>query len=627
MIDPSLDSVITAEPAGGIARPPALIQALQALESGVLSASAIEQLYDDAVRDARLLQTGAPHEQASKQHAQSSRMAQILERSLNEIYLFDQGSLRFVYANTGALANLGYDLPALMQITAIDLLPEYNRTSFDRLVEPLLDGSTELLIFETILRREDESVYNVQVHLQLDKDQTEPLFMALVLDITERKRAERVIWRQANFDALTHLPNRSMLQDRLTQEMLRADRSGNKIALLFIDIDRFKEVNDTLGHDIGDRLLVAAAQRIRECVRASDTVARMGGDEFVVLLAQLPDSMLASGLAQGMLDALRLPFDIDGQQVVVSGSIGVTLYPDDARDGDGLLKNADQAMYVSKARGRNQYSYFTRELEVSAQRRAALVGQLRNALKLGQLMLYFQPIIDMRTRRICKAEALIRWQHPELGLVSPAEFIPLAEDSGLINTIGDWVFGEAVRWAKRWREGWIPDFQISINKSPAQFTFNRTDAQNWARHLDHMGLPGSSVIMEITEGMLVDPNSNVSETLLACRDAGIQVAIDDFGTGYSALSYLKRFDIDYLKLDRSFTRNLAAGGSDLALSEAIIAMAQALDLQVVAEGVETEAQFDLLSRAGCHFAQGYLLSHPVSPEEFEALIVGQVAGE
>jgi diguanylate cyclase (GGDEF)-like protein/PAS domain S-box-containing protein len=621
--DPLLESVGTAGPIGGTVQPAALLAALQAFEQGELSAHAIERLYHDAVRSTHLLHANLGVDPLSKQHAQNSRMAQILERSLNEIYLFDQASLRFVYANTGALSNLGYDLAGLMALTAIDLLPEYNRTAFDRLVEPLLDGTTELLIFETILRREDGSVYNVQVHLQLDKDKNEPLFMALVLDITERKRAERVIWRQANFDALTHLPNRSMLQDRLTQEMLRADRSGNKIALLFIDIDKFKEVNDTLGHDMGDKLLVAAAQRIRECVRASDTVARMGGDEFVVLLAQLPDSMLASGLAQGMLDALRLPFDLDGQQVVVSGSIGVTLYPDDARDGDGLLKNADQAMYVSKARGRNQYSYFTRELEVSAQRRMALIGQMRHALKLGQFALYFQPIIDMRTRRICKAEALIRWQHPELGLVSPAEFIPLAEDSGLINTIGDWVFGEAVRWAKRWREEWIPDFQISINKSPAQFTFNRTDAQNWARHLDRMGLPGNSVIMEITEGMLVDPNSNVSETLLACRDAGIQVAIDDFGTGYSALSYLKRFDIDYLKIDRSFTRNVAVGASDLALSEAIIAMAHALDLQVVAEGVETEAQFDLLARAGCHFAQGYLLSHPVPPDEFEALIAGQ----
>ena len=506
-------------------------------------------------------------------------------------------------------------------MTPADLAPDYDEAQLRELLDPLLQGRTELLVFEAIHQRADQSLYNVQIHLQFDTSGERPLLMALVLDITERKQAEALIWNQAHFDVLTQLPNRVMLQERLSQEIAKAQRNVQKLAVLFIDLDKFKEVNDSLGHAQGDLLLQVAAQRIHTCVRASDTVARMGGDEFVVLLSELHDGRMASDVAQALIDQLTLPFELDGGEVVVSGSIGITLYPDDAQSSEGLLKNADQAMYLSKTRGRNQFSYFTPALEQAAQRRMHMISQLRQALALGQLQLHFQPIVDMASGRIHKAEALIRWNHPVLGAVSPVEFIPLAEETGLIVPIGDWVFDEAVRWVKRWRETRDPAFQVSVNKSPVQFQREKGSAGTWRDKLHEQGLPGNCVTMEITEGLLIDANTDVQAILKACREAGIEVAIDDFGTGYSSLAYLKRFDIDYVKIDRSFISNLAPGSSDLALTQAIIAMAHALKLKVVAEGVETKVQRDLLKQAGCDYAQGYLFARPMPPDELEKLLI------
>ncbi len=555
--------------------------------------------------------------------AQRLRLAHILERSLNEIYLFDPVTLKFEYANAGALSNLGYELPALRQMTPLDLKLSQDEATFRQLLQPLLAGETEWLVFDSAHQRRDGSLYNVEVHFQFDTMGERPLLLALTLDITERKRAEVLIWQQANFDALTQLPNRNMLQDRMAQEIIKAQRNGTRMAVLFVDLDKFKDINDSFGHGQGDQLLCEASRRIRACLRASDTVARMGGDEFVVLLPDLKKGRLASSVAQSLLERLVQPIDLCGTQAVVSASIGIALYPDDAVTCEGLLKNADQAMYISKTHGRNRFSYFTREMELAAQRRLLLTAQLRQALLLGQFLLYFQPIVEVATGRIQKAEALIRWQHPELGLVSPAEFIPLAEESGLIVPIGDWVLDEAVRWVARWRERFDADFQVSVNKSPLQFLRETKPSASWAQRLSAQGLPGCCVTMEITESSLMDESSEVHAALLSCREAGIEVAIDDFGTGYSSLAYLKRFDIDYVKIDRSFVSNLAPGSSDLALSQAMIVMAHALGLKVVAEGVETEAQFALLAQAGCDYAQGYLFARPMPPEELETLLIAR----
>ena len=443
-------------------------------------------------------------------------------------------------------------------------------------------------------------------------------YVALFSDITAKKQSEAMIWRQANFDALTQLPNRSMFLDRLEQEIKKDKRSDDMFALLFIDLDRFKEVNDTLGHPMGDLLLMEAAQRITQSVRESDTVARLGGDEFTVILTGIDDPGDVEHIMQHMIGVLAAPYELGSESVFVSASIGVTFYPTDTTDMEDLLKYADQAMYAAKSAGRNRYSFFTASLQIAADTRRRLTIDLRRALNDKQFEVYYQPIVELATGNVYKAEALLRWKHPERGMISPADFIPIAEETGLIVDIGDWVFRTAARQAKTWRERVHPQFQISVNKSPVQFhnTENQSNSA-WIAYLKTLDLPGNGIAVEITEGLLLDNAPIVTDKLLSFRDASIQVALDDFGTGYSALSYLKKFDIDYLKIDRAFVSNLETSSDDVVLCEAIVVMAHKLGIKVIAEGVETQAQSDILTRAGCDFGQGYLFSKPVSADDFE----------
>ena len=464
-------------------------------------------------------------------------------------------------------------------------------------------------------------------------------YVALFSDITTRKQSEELIWRQANFDALTQLSNRSMFQERVAQEIKKAQRSGQRLALLFIDLDRFKEVNDTLGHDTGDHLLLEAARRLVACVRETDAVARLGGDEFTVLLVELDGDedglKTVERVATDILDALGQPFQLADEEVYISASIGITFYPQDAADSDGLFRNADQAMYLSKNQGRDRYSFFTPQLQTVAQQRLRLINELRGALVAEQFVVHFQPVVALESGRIVKAEALLRWNHPQRGMVAPGEFIHLLEETGMIHEIGDWVFRQSVDCLLRWRALGYADLQISVNRSPVQFHNDASGLGAWQRHLRSLGLPGQALAIEITEGLLLHTDQDVVDALLSCRDAGIQVAIDDFGTGYSSLAYLNRFDIDYLKIDRSFIAPLGgesgvsgksiqdddSGHHDLALVEAIIVMAHKLGLQVVAEGVETSAQHDLLQQLGCDYAQGYLYARALPADEFEALLL------
>jgi diguanylate cyclase (GGDEF)-like protein/PAS domain S-box-containing protein len=441
-------------------------------------------------------------------------------------------------------------------------------------------------------------------------------------DISGRKRAETLIWQQANFDALTGLPNRRMLRQQLDVSLLRAAQHGRPVAVAFIDLDHFKEVNDTLGHDFGDMLLVQAAQRIRQATASSDTVARMGGDEFTVVVSDITagDHMgdeLSQRLA-ALLDALSQGFELRGQTVFVSASIGVALYPTDATQVEDLFKHADQALYSAKGAGRNRFCFFTPSLQVAAQQRARLDADLRLALPLQQLEVVYQPIVDMATGQVRKAEALLRWHHPVLGPVSPVQFIPIAETSGLIIPLGDWVFAQAVEQVAAWRQRFDAAFQISVNKSPVQFHRKASLTQNWAHQLAQRGMPGSAIAIEITEGLLLDTSPLVTDHLAELRQAGIDVSLDDFGTGYSSLTYLQKLAIDYIKIDQSFVRNLQPGSTALSLCKAIIVMAHELGMRVVAEGVETETQRDLLLQAGCDHGQGYLFARPMSPAAFEA---------
>jgi diguanylate cyclase (GGDEF)-like protein/PAS domain S-box-containing protein len=474
---------------------------------------------------------------------------------------------------------------------------------------------------EIVDRRKNGETYTkwLTINTIFNEDRTVHRRVVLFYDITEKKKTEELIWQQANFDPLTGLPNRRMFHDRLDQDVKKAHRAGAPLALLFLDLDHFKEVNDTLGHGMGDLLLKEAANRLVNCVRESDTVARLGGDEFTVILGELDEPGCVERVAQNILHKLSEPFQLGEELAYVTTSIGITMYPDDATEIDALLKNADQAMYSAKQLGRNRCSYFTQSMQEAAQTRMRLANDLRVALARDQFRVYYQPIVELATGATYKAEALIRWQHPQYGLISPAKFIPVAEETGLIVEIGDFVFLEAARQCQIWRASSHPAFQISINKSPVQFR-NERAKKSWGDQLKALNLPGQSIAVEITEGLLMDANTAITDKLLQFRDAGIQVSLDDFGTGYSSLSYLQRFDIDYIKIDQTFVRNLTPGSNDLALCEAIIVMAHKLGMKVVAEGVETVTQRNLLSAAGCDYGQGYLFSKPLPVGEFESFL-------
>ncbi len=436
-------------------------------------------------------------------------------------------------------------------------------------------------------------------------------------DITDKKRSDEIIWRQANYDSLTGLPNRNMFYDRLNQNIKSSARLGTQLAVLFIDLDRFKEVNDSFGHSVGDALLVEAANRLNSCVRETDTVARLGGDEFTIILSGIHDQRSTEIIIQTILLELVKPFHLGAKLAYVSASIGVTYFPDDANSVDLLMKNADQAMYAAKNNGRNCWSNFTSNMRVATKIRSKTAYELRSALRDHQLFLLYQPIVELVSGSVYKAEALIRWQHPERGTIFPDEFISIAEESNLITDIGDWVFKQAIDQVMAWQENFNIGFQISINKSPKQFISKMSD---WVNYLHGHGVSGQSIVVEITENLLLDAHELVVKQLLNFRDAGVQVAIDDFGTGYSSLSYLKKFDIDYLKIDQSFVANLDSESNDRILCEAIITMAHRLGMKVIAEGVETASQKELLMSMGCDYGQGYFFSKPLSAERFEAFI-------
>ncbi|MBM4201827.1 MAG: EAL domain-containing protein, partial [Gammaproteobacteria bacterium] len=408
-------------------------------------------------------------------------------------------------------------------------------------------------------------------------------------DITEQKKTAEATWRQANYDQLTGLPNRRLCLDRLQFEIDRMARSGRSLALLFIDLDRFKEINDRLGHPIGDLLLAHAALRICGCVRGTDTVARLGGDEFIVIMSDLSGTDRVGLVAQSIVEGLAAPFHLGGKTVHLSASVGITVYPTDAVMMTDLLAHADQAMYAAKSLGRNRFNYFTPAMQATTVARLGLIKDLRDALAKDQFEVYFQPIVDLASGRAVKAEALLRWHHPTLGLLCPSEFIEAADDSGLIHEIGDWVFRESARWIVRQRRADDGAFQVSVNKSPVQLVAGDTQ-HSWLEYLKQVGVPGQCLVIEVTEDLLLSGRPEILSKLQRLQQAGVGLAIDDFGTGYSALSCLKALAVDYLKIDRVFIRDLLIDADVETLVRAIIAMAHAMGITVIAEGVERVEQ-------------------------------------
>ncbi len=434
-------------------------------------------------------------------------------------------------------------------------------------------------------------------------------------DISERKKIEADVLRLAHFDSITNLPNRTLFLDRLNQELVKSKRYGKSFALMLLDLDRFKEVNDSLGHQKGDLLLKEIGQRLKNCVRESDTIARLGGDEFTIILGEFNQAIEIDQIVIKILNCVTAPCSLDGDVAYVTASVGIAVYTNDIVDSDELLKQADQAMYEAKKNGKNTYAFFTPAMQKTAFEKINVANNLRNALAKNEFLLLYQPIINLQTLQMHKAEALIRWQRPEQGLISPALFIPVAEETGQIVEMGEWVFKEAATAIKSCREKIHPEFQISINKSPVQFRIDTQPHTSWFEHLESLGLPGNCLVIEITEGLLLDRSESLNDKLDAFKKAGIQVALDDFGTGYSSLSYLKHYDIDYIKIDQVFVKNLAPNSEDFVLCEAIIVMAHKLNMKVIAEGVETLQQLELLISIGCDFAQGYYFSKPIKLDD------------
>ena len=494
--------------------------------------------------------------------------------------------------------------------------PEDREAALAKLVE-----RQSLTNYELCLRRKDGSLVWVLQNENLVEgpDGRLSVIEGTTIDISERKQAEEQVKHLAFHDPLTNLPNRLLFNDRLTLAVAQAHRHNQRLAVLFLDLDRFKVINDSLGHSIGDELLRQVAERIQEYVREGDTVARLGGDEFTLLVPGISAEEDAAKIARKICEAIHDPFWIDGRELFVTTSVGVSVYPSDGHDGETLVRNADSAMYRAKEQGRDNYQLYTPAMNAKAVERLSLESRLRQAVANDEFELHFQPFIDLRTAEVLGAEALIRWRHPELGLIPPVDFIPIAELTGLIVPIGEWVLRTACAEARKWHKKGFPGLTVSVNLSSRQF--QQTDLLSQVtRALDETGLEADKLDLEITESNAMHNAEHSINTLRGLKKQGVRISMDDFGTGYSSLNYLKRFPIDRIKLDQSFVRDLPTDKDDAAIAMAVIAMGRSLELIVIAEGVETEEQLAFLKGHECDQLQGFLLSRPLPPEAFDRFL-------
>lgn len=545
-----------------------------------------------------------------------ARFGQLMDYSWHEIYIFESATLKLVQANQGALDNLGYNKQDIRQKKFSDLLPNIESDYFKSLTRPLFDGEQGLLVFETEISRKDGSRYPAEVRLQLSHSEVPPVFFANVQDITERKKTESRLKFLANYDALTELPNRSLFLDRLNVAVETCKRIDKLIAVIFIDLDGFKAVNDTLGHSAGDQLIKEVGQRLLACVRKSDTVARLGGDEFTVLLTNIQNIQGVECVAAKILEEISKPYLIAGRKVNTTPSIGITLCPlDDNDNAESLLKQADSAMYQAKAKGKNNYVFYHAALAKEALRKTELENALKHALENNEFELYYQPRVKLETREIVGAEALLRWTHPQFGSVSPVEFIPLLESNGAIKQVGAWVLATACKQLAQWLYC-CGHLRVSINVSARQFE-NADFSKRLNEVIAETGVPATNIEIEITEGFLLSNTQSAAEALSELKKVGVTISLDDFGTGYSSLSYLKQLPIDILKIDRSFVMDLNYSADSAAIVDAIIGLSRSLSLKVTAEGIEEDEQALFLAQRDCHEGQGYFFGRPMPAAEFE----------
>ena len=555
---------------------------------------------------------------------ESMRMANLIyQTSLEAIVVTDEAN-RIVDANPAFTTQTGYALPEVLGTRpALFASSMHDNRFYERIWQEL--EAHDAWEGEILDRNSDGAFTAKYVNMRAIRHPDGRIYRHVIQfrDISEQKEKDELIWRQTNFDALTGLPNRRLFVDRLEQELKKSHGAGHGLGVLLLDLDRFKDVNDSFGHAKGDAALVELTRRIERCAPEGTTIGRLGSNMFALIVGEFDGRTHLETTAEAVIGAIAapLPLGSDGE-AYLSASVGISVYPDDGNNAADLVRNAEAAVYLAKSEGRGRFRYFTPTLQQRARKKLALTNDLRLALGRGQLQLYYQPIVDVAGGPIRKAEALLRWDHPEHGMISPARFIPLAEDAGLIDQIGSWVVGEAIASIERWRRAYGYVVELSVNVSPAQF--DRRGTLSWLDLVVGAKLPPNSITIEITEGLLVSDAEQVKRCLQALHAAGARVSIDDFGTGFSSLSYLKDFDVDYLKIDKSFINNLTENGSDKALTEGIIDLAHRLGIEAIAEGVESAAQRDMLAAFGCDYIQGFYHSPALTREAFEACLERQM---
>ncbi len=515
----------------------------------------------------------------------------------------------FVYVNKAACDSLGYSREELLSLSVPDLNPRFRKEEdWSTFWEELKRRGS--ITFEGQNTSKQGRVFPAEVTANYLEFDGQEYSFAFVRNITERKVAEERIRSLAYNDALTGLPNRTLLRDRLTKALAGARRQKGKVALLFLDLDRFKDINDSLGHSVGDLLLQEVAERLKRFAREQDTVARLGGDEFLIMLTHVKDVSDAAVATERLMDAMTPEFVVQGHSLHVSCSVGISIFPEHGADAETLIKDADAAMYSAKENGRNNFRFFTEEMNAQVMERLTLESSLRRALPEKELFLMYQPQMDIATGKIIGLEALLRWQHPNLGLVPPDKFIRIAENCGLIVPIGEWVLGAACSQARKWQDEGLPAMTVAVNVSAVQFR-QEGFCELIGRVLHETGLAPQYLELELTESLLL-ANADVTLSVLKeLKSMGVTLAIDDFGTGYSSFSYLRQFRVSKLKIDRSFIRDVAVKPDDAAITTAIISMARSLNLKVIAEGVENEAQMAFLRAHQCDEIQGYYFSKPL----------------
>jgi diguanylate cyclase (GGDEF)-like protein/PAS domain S-box-containing protein len=546
-----------------------------------------------------------------------------IESSVNGITITDagKGDNRIIYVNPAFERMTGYANHEVMGKNPRFLRgDDRDQVELRKLAMALEERREGYFVLRNYRKDGSQFMNELYVAPVRDRDGAVTNYIGIMNDISDQRRYEEQLVYQATHDPLTGLPNRNLLQDRLGQALaLEAFRRRNPIGVMFLDLDNFKKVNDTLGHTVGDMLLKAVANRLRNCVRGGDTVSRLGGDEYILVLPNVKEMHDVTTVAKKLIGVFSTPFLLMGHEIYITASIGIALFPSDGDTVDALLKNADAAMYHAKEQGKNNYQFYSEEMNTRVFERMALETSLHRALRQQEFLLYYQPRVDLRTGRISGVEALVRWNHPEMGLVPPARFIPLAEETGLIVPIGEWVLRTACAQNKAWQDAGLPPLRMAVNLSARQFRQENL-IQMVADALAETGLDPRWLELELTESLLMERAEQSVSILRSLADMGIDIAVDDFGTGYSSLGYLKRFPITNLKIDQSFIRDIASDPDDAILVRTIITMAHGLGMKTVGEGVESLEQIDFLYRHGCEEVQGYYFSRPLTAEGCEAML-------